>query len=84
MTARWGLFLIPPFIISFLLIAASQFVYLRTSFYKDLGLGRIGDHLVLTNYVRFFTDSFYLNTLWITVETSALATPTFTPAFTTN
>ena len=26
------------------------------------------------NYIRFFTDSFYLNTLWITVKTSALAT----------
>jgi len=27
----------------------------------------------MVNYLRFFTDSFYLNTLWITVKTSALA-----------
>ena len=56
------------------LIVASQYVFLEGSFYKDLGLGRVGKDLQFTNYIRFFTDSFYLNTLWITVKTSALAT----------
>jgi len=52
---------------------ASQYVFLKGSFFKDLGLGRISDTATMVNYLRFFTDSFYLNTLWITVKTSALA-----------
>lgn len=70
---RWDLVLLPSFLIVGVLIVASQYVFLKGSFYQDLGLGRIGDTVELTNYLRFFTDSFYLNTLWITVKTSALA-----------
>lgn len=73
MKARWDLVLLPSFLIVGVLIVASQYVFLKGSFYQDLGLGRIGDTVELTNYLRFFTDSFYLNTLWITVKTSALA-----------
>ncbi|MBI1386579.1 MAG: ABC transporter permease subunit [Rhizobiales bacterium] len=58
---------------SFILVAASQLVFLERSFFKDLGLGRTGKDFILDNYVRFFTDGFYLNTLWVTVKTSALA-----------
>jgi putative spermidine/putrescine transport system permease protein len=74
MKTRWDLVLLPSFIFVVVLILASQYVFLKGSFYKDLGLGRVSDTLELTNYIRFFTDSFYLNTLWITVKTSALAT----------
>ena len=74
MRTRWELLLIPPFVVTFVLMAASQFVFLKGSFYRDLGLGRIGETLELTNYIRFFTDSFYLRTLWITIEVSGLAT----------
>lgn len=74
MNTRWELILLPSFVIVGVLIVASQFIFLEGSFYKDLGLGRTGTELQLTNYIRFFTDSFYLNTLWITVKTSALAT----------
>ena len=74
MHTRWELILLPSFVIVGILIVASQFVFLEGSFYKDLGLGRTGTELQLTNYIRFFTDSFYLNTLWITVKTSGLAT----------
>lgn len=74
MRTRWELLLIPPFVVTFVLMAASQFVFLKGSFYRDLGIGRIGETLELTNYVRFFTDAFYLRTLWITIEVSALAT----------
>ena len=74
MKARWDLLLLPSFIITFVLIAASQYVFLKGSFYKDLGLGRVSDIAEFTNYVRFFSDSFYLNTLWITIKTSGLAT----------
>ena len=74
MNTRWDLILLPSFVIVGILIVASQFIFLEGSFYKDLGLGRTGTDLQLTNYIRFFTDSFYLNTLWITVKTSGLAT----------
>lgn len=55
-------------------MAGSQYVFIKGSFYRDLGLGRIGDTLELANYVKFFSDSFYLHTLWLTIEVSALAT----------
>lgn len=74
MKTRWELVLLPSFIFVVVLIAASQYVFLKSSFYQDLGLGRVSDTMQLTNYIRFFTDAFYLNTLWITVKTSGLAT----------
>ena len=74
MKTRWELILLPSFVFVGVLIVASQYVFLEGSFYKDLGLGRVGKDLQFTNYIRFFTDPFYLNTLWITVKTSALAT----------
>ncbi len=73
MWVRWWILLIPPLIVGFTLVAASQFVFLRASFFEDLGLGRVGDELVIDNYVQFLTDGFYLKILWVTVKTSALA-----------
>ena len=73
MKTRWEYVLLPSFLIVGLLIVASQYVFLKGSFFKDLGLGRISDTASMVNYLRFFTDSFYLHTLWITVETSGLA-----------
>lgn len=73
MWVRWWILLIPPLIVGFTLVAASQFVFLRASFFEDLGLGRVGDELVIENYVQFLTDGFYLKILWVTVKTSALA-----------
>ena len=73
MWVRWWTLLIPPLIVGFTLVAASQFVFLRASFFEDLGLGRVGDELILGNYVQFLTDGFYLKILWVTVKTSALA-----------
>lgn len=74
MTVRWDLLLIPSFLFTFILLSVSQTLFLEGSFYRDLGLGRTGDTLDLVNYVRVFTDGFYLTTLWITVKVSALAT----------
>ena len=74
MRARWGLFLLPPFVVTFVLMAGSQFIFLKGSFYRDLGLGRIGETLEIANYVRFLSDSFYLHSLWLTVEVAGLAT----------
>ncbi len=74
MSARWGFFLLPPFVVAFALMAASQFIFLKGSFYRDLGLGRVGETLEIANYVRFLSDTFYLKSLWLTVEVAGLAT----------
>ena len=73
MWVRWWILLVPPVIVGFTLVAASQFVFLRASFFEDLGLGRVGDELIIGNYIQFLTDGFYLKILWVTVKTSALA-----------
>ena len=73
MENRWIAYLIPPFIITLLLVAGSQYVFIQNSFYQDLGLGRTGTDLTLTNYIKFFSDSFYLKTFWITIKVSAIA-----------
>ena len=74
MTARWHYFLVPSLVVTLLLLLASQFVFIKGSFYQDLGLGRIGDELIADNYIRFFTDPFYLRSLWLTIKVSLLAT----------
>ena len=73
MENRWIAYLIPPFIITLLLVAGSQYVFIQNSFYQDLGLGRTGTDLTLTNYLKFFSDSFYLKAFWITIKVSAIA-----------
>ena len=72
MRARWGFLLVIPFGISALLLAASQGVFLRGSFFRDLGLGRFGREPTLANYLRVFGDAFYLGSLWLTIEISAV------------
>ena len=74
MKARWDLILLPSLVVMLLLLGASQYVFLKGSFFRDLGLGRTGDVLEATNYLRFFTDPFYLRVLWITTKVSLLAT----------
>lgn len=74
MTIRWHLLLVVPFVVVFGLTAASQFVFIEQSLYEQRSFGRVGTELTLSNYIDFFTDSFYLNVLWVTVKLSALAT----------
>ena len=74
MRARWDLILLPSLLIVLALLVASQYVFLKGSLFRDLGLGRIGEDLELANYVRFFTDPFYLRVLWVTTKVSLLAT----------
>ena len=74
MKVRWEFLLIPGFLITIVLIVSSQYVFLQGSFHRDLGLGRLSEAMNLGNYFKFFSDTFYLNTLWITIKTSALAT----------
>ena len=40
-----------------------QVVFLRASFFEDLGLGLLGDTLDLRNYITAFTDFYYLDAL---------------------
>jgi putative spermidine/putrescine transport system permease protein len=70
--ARWGLFLVLPFAVSVLLLVGSQGVFLRGSLFRDLGLGRFGRELTLANYLRVFGDPFYLGSLRLTIEISAV------------
>lgn len=72
MRTRWGLFLIGPFLFSFVLLAASQFVFLQASFFADLGFGKTSPNFDFSNYVRILTDRYFLNTLWLTTWISAL------------
>ena len=74
MHIKWEWVLIPPLLLSFGLLVASQFVFLRGSFFADLGVGRLGDTFSLRNYLRIFSDGFYLSSLWLTVKLSAITT----------
>jgi putative spermidine/putrescine transport system permease protein len=74
MENRWLAYLIPPFLITLILVTGSQYVFIQNSFYEDLGLGRTGSEFTLVNYLNFFTDPFYMRTFWVTIKVSALAT----------
>jgi putative spermidine/putrescine transport system permease protein len=69
--ARWRLLLLPPLIFSFGLLLATQLVFVRVSFFRDLRLGRMDETVQLTNYLAVFTDPFYLRSLALTVEVGA-------------
>ncbi|MCC7273752.1 MAG: ABC transporter permease [Alphaproteobacteria bacterium] len=72
MKARWGWLILPPLLFSTGLLVATQLLFVRISFFRDLRLGRMDDRFQLANYVAFFTDPFYLDSLRLTVEISAL------------
>jgi putative spermidine/putrescine transport system permease protein len=74
MNARWRYFLVPGLVVTLVLLISSQYVFIKGSFYEDLGLGRIGNELIVDNYARFFTDIFYLRSLWLTIKVALLAT----------
>ncbi len=62
----------PPLVVSFLLFIIPQAVFLRMSFFKDLGLGQVGSKLELANYIQFFRDPFYLKSLGLTAYLSTI------------
>jgi putative spermidine/putrescine transport system permease protein len=72
MNARWHLMMLPPLALSLVLLVASQYIFLRGSFFADLRLGRLGSELTLQNYWRVVSDGFYLSALWLTVRLSAV------------
>ena len=63
MKANWVVVLTPPLLVSMALLLGTQFVFLRLGFFKDLGIGRVGDELVIFNYARAFSEPFFLNAL---------------------
>jgi len=74
MNTRWDYLLIPSFVISFLLLAASQITFLQGSLYTDLGLGRLATSASAANYATLLNDEFYVNALLLTIRVSAIAT----------
>ncbi|MBM3599950.1 MAG: ABC transporter permease [Alphaproteobacteria bacterium] len=71
MKARWHFIMAPSLILSLFLLLASQIIFLRGGFFKDLRLGRSGTDLTWENYVRFFSDNIYVDSLVLTIEVSA-------------
>jgi putative spermidine/putrescine transport system permease protein len=71
MKARWNLVMLPPLVLSFLLLFGTQFVFLRAGFFEDLGLGMVGTEFQIDNYVTVFLDSFYLRSLALNFYLSA-------------
>ena len=73
MTAAWSRFLIPPLLVTALLLVGSQAVFLHASLYKDLGTGMQAETVSLANYARMLTDPFYFGVLWTSVAVSFAA-----------
>jgi len=74
MQARWGWILFFPLLASLGLLVSSQFEFLRNSFYKDLGLGRVGLTFGLDNYAALLGNPFYLKSIATTLSLSLYAT----------
>jgi putative spermidine/putrescine transport system permease protein len=72
MNPRWGLWLIGPFLLGFALLAGSQFMFLKASFFADLGFGKTSATIDFSNYVRIVTDRYFLRSLWLTTYISAI------------
>ena len=72
MKAKWGWFVWPALLSSGAMLFASQAVFLRISFYRDLGFGRVDPDVTLVNYFRVLSDPFYLRSLELTVEVSLI------------
>ena len=72
--ARWELVLFPPLMLTLVLLVASQFIFVRGSFHKDLGYGDLSTKYEFINYARAFTDPFYLDVLLLSINISAAAT----------
>ena len=74
MRARWGLVMLPSFALVLLLLSVPQFVFLRGSFFEDVGLGRLGSEIILDNYVEVFSDPYFRDSLFLTAYISLIAT----------
>jgi putative spermidine/putrescine transport system permease protein len=64
--------MLPAVVLSVGLLAASQLVFLRTSFFRDRGFGLVDAQPTLGNYLAIATDAFYLNSLYLTVQVALI------------
>jgi ABC-type spermidine/putrescine transport system permease subunit I len=71
MKAPWRTLAIAPFLVSLVLLIASQAVFLQASLHRDLGYGALSPELTLENYWGVLRDGFYLNALALSTELSA-------------
>jgi putative spermidine/putrescine transport system permease protein len=72
MRVRWGIVMLPAVVVSVGLLAASQLVFLRMSFFHDRGFGLIDAQPTLGNYLIVATDTFYLGSLYLTVQVALI------------
>ena len=73
MTARWSLLLLPPLLVTLVLLVGTQAVFLHASFYRDMGYGAQAATPSLANYARMLGDRFYFGVLWTSISLSAAA-----------
>ena len=73
MKARWELILLPPLLLSLLLLLAPQLVFLKGSLQRDLGMGLSAPGLTLENFCEVLTDSYFLSSLWLSTYVSTVA-----------
>jgi putative spermidine/putrescine transport system permease protein len=57
-----------------ILLFGPQIMFLRASFFEDLGIGRLGPDITFVNYILAFTDSFYYESLILNFQLSASVT----------
>jgi putative spermidine/putrescine transport system permease protein len=74
MKARWDLLLLPSMLVSLALLGISQSIFLAGSLHRDLGAGLLGKAWTLYNYTQFISDSYYLETLKLSIAVSMMAT----------
>ncbi|HVO87464.1 MAG TPA: ABC transporter permease subunit, partial [Casimicrobiaceae bacterium] len=72
MKTKWGYLVVVPLLFSGVMLLGSQVVFLRASFFADLGFGKMSALPDLTNYARILTDRHYLGTLWLTTYISLM------------
>src|SRR5262245_19287068 len=72
MRVRWGIVMLPAVVVSVGLLAATQLVFLRMSFFRDRGFGLIDTQPTLGNYLIVATDTFYLGSLYLTVQVALI------------
>jgi putative spermidine/putrescine transport system permease protein len=73
MRVRWELVLLPALVVSLVLLLASQFVFLKGSLHRDLGMGVMAPGLTLDNFQEIFTDPYFLSSLWLSISVSTIA-----------
>lgn len=64
---RWSIVAAPGLLVLCCIFGVPLLALIWKSFFADLGYGQIGTTPSLDNYVRFFSDAFYLQILWNTL-----------------